>query len=148
MITNIARPMLSAIFVAGGYSTLVGPERVAAKAEPVVTAVTDRLPGVPKDVETAVRLNGATQIVAGTLLALGIAPRTSAVALAGTLVPTTYAGHPFWEIEDPQDRAQQRIHFLKNLAMFGGLLLAATERHGGCLGLARRRRRNRWWSHS
>lgn len=128
MIRLMARPMLATMFVAGGYSTLVGPERVAAKAEPVVGALAERVPGVPEDVETAVRLNGAVQVAAGTLLALGILPRLSAAALAGTLVPTTYAGHRFWEIEDPQDRAQQRIHFLKNLAMFGGLLLAATER--------------------
>lgn len=128
MMRKMARPLLSAVFITGGYSTLVGPERVAAKAEPLVGAVADRLPGVPKDVETAVRLNGAVQVVAGVFLSLGIAPRLSAAALAGSLVPTTYAGHPFWEIDDPQDRAQQRIHFLKNLAMFGGLMLAATDR--------------------
>jgi putative oxidoreductase len=126
----MARPMMAAMFVAGGYSTLVGPERVAAKAEPVVGALAGRVPGVPQDVETAVRLNGAVQVVAGTLLALGLAPRLSAAALAGSLAPTTYAGHRFWEIDDPQDRAQQRIHFLKNLGMFGGLLLAATDRRG------------------
>ncbi|NUR63851.1 MAG: DoxX family membrane protein [Catenulispora sp.] len=120
--------MLAAMFIAGGYNTLVGPERVAAKAESLVGAITDRLPGVPKDVETAVRLNGAVQVLAGACLALGVAPRASAAALAGTLVPTTYAGHPFWEVEDPQERAQQRIHFLKNLSMFGGLLFAATDR--------------------
>lgn len=139
MIKNIARPLLAAIFVSGGYSTLVGPERVVPKAEPLVGALTDRLPGVPKDVETAVRLNGAVQVLAGAFLALGFAPRASAAALAGTLVPTTYAGHPFWEIEDPQDRAQQRIHFLKNAAVFGGLLLAATDRRAPSKRARRRR---------
>src|SRR4051794_17680331 len=107
MIRMMARPMMAAMFVAGGYSTLVGPERVAAQAEPVVGALAERVPGVPRDVETAVRLNGAVQVVAGTLLALGLAPRLSAAALAGSLAPTTYAGHRFWEIDDPQDRAQQ-----------------------------------------
>jgi hypothetical protein len=45
-------------------------------------------------------------------------------------VPTTLAGHRYWEIEDPELRAQQRIHFLKNLTMLGGLLLAAADTSG------------------
>lgn len=42
-----------------------------------------------------------------------------ALALAGTPAPTTLAGHPVWEIENPKKRAAQRIQFLKNLAMPG-----------------------------
>lgn len=128
MIRNVARPMLAAMFVAGGYGTLMEPERVAPKAEPVVSALSERVPGVPRQTVTAVRWNGAVQVVAGTLLSVGLLPRASAAALAGTLVPVTAAGHRFWEADDAQERAQQRIHFLKNLAMFGGLLLAATDR--------------------
>lgn len=137
MIRKMARPMLAAMFVTGGYGTLVQPEQVSAKAEPVVGAISARVPGVPKETVTAVRLNGAVQIVAGTFLSLGILPRLSAAALAGTLVPTTAAGHRFWEIDEPQDRMQQRIHFLKNLAMLGGLLYAATDRPGKPAGRCR-----------
>ncbi len=54
----------------------------------------------------------------------------SALAIAVTLVPTTAAGHRFWEVTDEQERAQQRIHFLKNLGMFGGLLIAAGDTEG------------------
>jgi len=43
-------------------------------------------------------------------------------SLAGSLIPTTAAGHRFWEESDPSTRAQQTIHFLKNAAMLGGLL--------------------------
>jgi uncharacterized membrane protein YphA (DoxX/SURF4 family) len=50
--------------------------------------------------------------------------------LAGTIVPTTYAGHRFWEESDPQSRSQQRIHFLKNLGLLGGLILAAVDTEG------------------
>ena len=71
---------------------------------------------------------GHTLMVAGgTLLALGIAPRLSAVALACSLIPTTLAGHSYWAIEDPAARKQQRIQFHKNLAMLGGLLLAVID---------------------
>jgi uncharacterized membrane protein YphA (DoxX/SURF4 family) len=61
-------------------------------------------------------------------LALGIWPRLAAAVLAGTLVPTTLAGHPYWRIEDPAMRRQQRIHFFKNVGLFGGALLVLSER--------------------
>lgn len=65
--------------------------------------------------------------MAGTLLALGWAPRLSALALAGSLIPTTLAGHAYWALEDPATRKIQRIQFHKNLAMIGGLLFAALD---------------------
>jgi hypothetical protein len=52
----------------------------------------------------------------------------AALTLAGSLVPTTVAGHGFWTISDPVSRQQQRAHFDKNLAIFGGLLAAAAIR--------------------
>jgi uncharacterized membrane protein YphA (DoxX/SURF4 family) len=122
--------MLASIFIIQGYDTFRRPERVAAKAEPVVRPVAERVPMVPAKAEQAVRLNGAVQMIAGSLLALGRWPRLSALAIAGTLVPTTLAGHRFWEAEDDASKAQQRIHFLKNLSMFGGLLIAAADTGG------------------
>jgi uncharacterized membrane protein YphA (DoxX/SURF4 family) len=79
--------------------------------------------GIDADTEQLVQFNGAVQIVAGTTMALGIFPRLSALALAGSLVPTTLAGHRFWEEEEPGVRSQQTMQFLKNAAMMGGLLL-------------------------
>jgi uncharacterized membrane protein YphA (DoxX/SURF4 family) len=122
--------MMASIFVIQGFDTLRHPEKVASRAEPVVRPLADRFTAVPAKTEDAVRLNGAVQMVAGTLLALGRFPRLSALALAATLVPTTAAGHRFWEAEEDADRMQQRIHFLKNLSMFGGLLIAAADTSG------------------
>ena len=62
-----------------------------------------------------VRANGVIQVTAGTLLALGKLPRLAALVPAGSLVPTTYAGHQFWNEVDDEDRAKQQIQFLKNL---------------------------------
>lgn len=126
----LARPMLASVFVIQGYDTFRRPERVAPAAEPVVRPLAERVPVVPAQAEQAVRLNGAVQLVAGSLLALGRWPRLSALAIAATLVPTTIAGHRFWEAEDEKTAAQQRIHFLKNLTMFGGLLIAAADTAG------------------
>jgi putative oxidoreductase len=64
------------------------------------------------------------QAGAGALLAVGVLPRLSALALAGSLVPTTLAGHAFWTFEDPALRKQQQIQFAKNVAMLAGLLYA------------------------
>jgi putative oxidoreductase len=126
----VARPMLASIFAIQGYDTMSNPERVAARAERVVRPLAERVPIVPDRTEEAVRLNGAIQFTAGSLLALGVWPRLSALAIAATLVPTTVAGHRFWEAENEQDRAQQRIQFLKNLAIFGGLLITAADTAG------------------
>ena len=88
------------------------------------------MPILPAETEDTVRLNGAVQVVAGSMLALGMWPRLAATVLAGSLVPTTLAGHRYWEHEDQQTRAQHRIHFLKNLAVLGGLLIAAADTSG------------------
>ena len=122
--------MVASIFVIQGFDTFRHPDRVAPRAEPVVRPLAERFTAVPAKTEDAVRLNGAVQMVAGTLLALGRFPRLSALALAATLVPTTAAGHRFWEAEEDADRNQQRIHFLKNLSMFGSLLIAAADTSG------------------
>lgn len=132
--------MLASIFVAQGLETLQHPELVANRAEPVVKRMADVIPAIPGESEQAVRINGAIQVAAGTMLGLGWFPRTSALALAGTLVPTTIAGHPFWTEKDPAARKQQRIHFLKNVSMLGGLLIAAVDTDGNP-SLAWRRRR-------
>ncbi|MEY9484538.1 putative oxidoreductase [Streptomyces calvus] len=123
----LGRPMLASMFVAGGLESVRSPESVAPAAEPVVRPVTDRVAVLPDRTEDAVRLSGAVQLVGGLLLATGRMSRPAALAIAATLVPTTLAAHRFWEEEDPEQRVQQRIHFLKNLSMLGGLLIAADD---------------------
>ncbi|MDG9719885.1 DoxX family protein [Streptomyces sp. DH24] len=126
----LGRPMLASMFLAGGMHSVRNPEEVAPAAEPVAQPVTDRIPSLPDRTEDLVRLNGAVQLGAGLMLATGRMPRIAALAIAATLVPTTLAAHRFWEADDPGERAQQRIHFLKNLSMLGGLLIAADDTAG------------------
>jgi putative oxidoreductase len=83
---------------------------------------------VPLEPELAVRLNGAIMLAGGAALAIGLFSRLAAGALAGSLVPTTLAGHPYWRLDDPAARCQQRIHFFKNVGLFGGALLVLAER--------------------
>jgi uncharacterized membrane protein YphA (DoxX/SURF4 family) len=132
----LARPFLSGMFVAGGIDAVRHPSEKAKKAEAVTRHLTER--GVPLDTTTLVQLNGAIQVGAGVMLALGRSPRLAAFILAGSLIPTTLADHRFWEEEDPEVRAQQRTQFLKNAAILGGLLLAVVDT-GGRPSLA-------WWA--
>ena len=127
VVRTIAQPMLAAVFIAGGMDVLKNPEPRAKLAKPVVDWVASTVSIAPRDPVAAVKLNAMVQLGAGGMLAAGILPRLAALALATSVVPTTVAGHRFWEIEDPVQRARQRTQFLKNTAILGGLLLAALD---------------------
>jgi uncharacterized membrane protein YphA (DoxX/SURF4 family) len=122
--------MLAAVFVNGGIDTLSQPDQRVEMAEPVASKITDKVGPLPDDTETLVKINAVVQVVAGVLLALGWFRRLAAVLLAGSLVPTTLAGHRFWELDDPAARARQRTQFLKNLGLLGGLILVAVDTEG------------------
>jgi putative oxidoreductase len=130
VVRRLARPLLASMFVVGGLDAVRNPKSKADAAEEVAPAIAARLPYLPEDPEQLVRINGAVQVGAGVLLALGRFPRLSATALAASIIPTTAAGHRFWEHEDPSRRAQQKIHFFKNLGLLGGLMLAAVDTEG------------------
>jgi uncharacterized membrane protein YphA (DoxX/SURF4 family) len=115
LLRSLARAGLGASFVTLGWDALLAPDGRTAKAAAI---------GVPQP-DVAVMLNGGAMVVAGVALAAGLAPRLSAAVLAGLLVPTTLAGHPYWKESEPGARVQQRTQFLKNLCMFGGLVEVA-----------------------
>ena len=77
-----------------------------------------------------VRLNGAAQLVAGALLAIGKVRRLAALTLIASLVPTTYAAHPFWEEIGSDARAKQCTQFWKNGAILGALMALAAKPSG------------------
>jgi putative oxidoreductase len=127
---RVARPLLSSMFIMGGWDSLRNPEGKVKRADPVAQAVATRVPGLPQETETLIQINGGVMVGAGVLLAIGKFPRLAAVALIGTILPTTFAGHRFWEETDEATKAQQRIHFIKNLGLLGGLILAAVDTEG------------------
>ncbi len=136
LVRLLARPLLSSMFIAGGINSLKNADYLAQRASPVtdklspaVDKATSALP-ISLDSKQMVQLNGVVHVVAGAMLATGKAPRLAALALVATLIPTTFGGHRFWEETDPQQRANQRIHFFKNLSMTGGLMLASVDTEG------------------
>jgi uncharacterized membrane protein YphA (DoxX/SURF4 family) len=147
ILRRIARPMLAAAFVSGGINTLRNPTPRVETAGPAVDKATnqvlDKIPDqaldkvpdkvvdkIPTDAESLVKINAAAQVGAGIMLGLGKFPRLAALVLAGSTIPTTLAGHAFWDKTDPAERAHQQVQFLKNMGLVGGLLLAAADTHG------------------
>ena len=62
----------------------------------------------------------------GAALTLDKLPRLAALGLIASTIPTTLAGHPFWNFDGAERKAQE-IQFLKNAALVGGLLLVLTR---------------------
>src|SRR5437588_4308641 len=131
-VRTAARAMLAGIFVASGAKALTNPDRLVASARPIADRIGPTLAKVhkraPSDARSLVQLNGAVQFVGGLLLLTGLR-RPAAAALAASLVPTTLAGHRFWEYRDEQ-QIQHQTHLLKNLGLMGGLLLVALDTEG------------------
>jgi putative oxidoreductase len=123
----VARLLTGSTYVLLGTDAARAPGARVDQAAPMLAALRNAMP-LPVEDELIVRGNGAVQVVGGALLALGKMPRLAALALAGSLIPTTLAGHAYWEHEDPTARKLQRIQFHKNMAMIGGLLFAVIDR--------------------
>lgn len=84
------------------------------------TALAARL-GLPAP-EASVRLNGAAMVAGGIGLATGVRRREAALGLVASLVPTTVAGHRFWEQDDALAAKLDRIAWMKNIGLAGAAL--------------------------
>src|SRR5918993_2418462 len=94
VVRRLARPLLSSMFVTGGLDSLrTAPQKAPAAAD-VAAPIARRVPYLPEDPESLVRINGAVQVVAGSMLALGRFPRLSAALLAGSPGAPPPSGHP------------------------------------------------------
>lgn len=126
---GLARTLLAGTFVVGGLSAWKRSRVLADAAAPVTEPIESRL-RIGLDSEQFVQLNAAVQVVGGGLFALGVWPRPLALVLGASLVPTTIAGHAFWDADDGEERRAQRTQFLKNAGLLGGLLFAAIDTGG------------------
>ena len=118
MIRTGIRLLIAGIFVINGWGAFSEP---GGRHKLVAAA------GIPQ-AERAVVLNAAVMIVAGLLLALGIAPKLAAAMLVGSMVPTTIVGHAFWKEEPGPTRQNQQTQFLKNMGLIGGLLMVLIDK--------------------
>jgi uncharacterized membrane protein YphA (DoxX/SURF4 family) len=119
LMARLGQLLLSGIFIKAGFDAARAPGGRTKKAETVVG---------PERAELAVRANGAAMVAGGLALALDVQPRLAALGLMAAMVPTTLAGHAFWNEETPAGKGAQQIQFLKNLGLIGGLLFVITQR--------------------
>ena len=108
----LGRIFLALLFVVSGIGKITGYAGTAA----VMAAK-----GLPL-VDILLPLTIAVELGGGLLLALGWKARWAAAVLFLFLIPTTLIFHQFWGI-DPKLVQMQKIHFLKNVAIMGGMLM-------------------------
>jgi len=106
-----SRVLLASLFLWSGYSKLayLGPNVGYMKAYGLPAAELLIWPAL------------ALELIAGAMLLLGWKTRWAALALVLFTIPATFIFHAYWSV--PADQAlNQQIHFVKNLAIVGGLL--------------------------
>jgi len=122
----VARILIGSTYVVLGADALLAPGKRPEIAGETLAAIRKVVP-LPEDDTLLVQANAAVMVGGGAMLAFGRVPRLAALALAASLVPTTAAAHRYWTVEDPAARAQQKIHFWKNVSLLGGLLFVALD---------------------
>jgi putative oxidoreductase len=111
---HVALLLFSGIFVTGGWQQVQEPHPRAERARNTGLAIPDEL----------VRASGWAMIAGSVALHIKPLRRLTALLLALQLIPITYVGHRYWELEGPA-RFQNRTHFFKNVSIIGGALFIA-----------------------
>jgi len=124
------RILLALIFVTSGWGKLMGFEAtagyIASKGLP--------LPQLGAAIAIVIELVG------GLMLIVGWQTRWAAAAIFLFLIPTTVIFHAYWAVDAAQMGAQ-RIQFMKNLCIMGGMLYVMAF-GAGPLSLDNRKRSN------
>lgn len=131
LLRHLARPMLASWFVYDGVQAAWRPHEHAAAARRGADLVGERggldTPLSENQVTGLIRAHGIATVVAGTCLALGKAPRTSAFALAALTVPLAVVNEPFTKGGDRPERTRR---FVGNVGAIGAALIAGADLEG------------------
>jgi putative oxidoreductase len=115
----IGRILMSAVFLISGFFKVAGYSQVvgyaAAKGLP--------LAGV------AIACAAAVELLGGIAILIGFKTRIVPWVLFLYLVPATVIFHNFWALHG-MEQQDNMIHFMKNLAIMGGLLILAANGPG------------------
>lgn len=135
MIRKFARPMLASVYVADGVDVVLNSQAHVEGTQAVINRLRTVVPRkymkkLPEDPQVITQAVGATKVLAGSSLALGKAPRTSATVLAAISVPTIIARHAFWETQDREEKIARRQGFLTSIALLGGLAITSADTAG------------------
>ncbi len=108
----IGRLLFGGFFIFAGINHLRNREQMAPYAG---------AKGVPTP-KLAVTATAVPLLIGGTSILFGVKPKVGALAILGFLTGVSPVMHDFWRNQDPNERENNRINFLKNLALAGGAL--------------------------
>lgn len=135
MLRKIARPMLASFFVWDGVDTLRNTDQHIAETENMLERLRKVLPReyagyIPNDPELVARALAGARVGAGSLFAIGKAPRTSAAVLAGTTLPALIGANAFWSADSEKEKTEGRNALITNTALLGALFITTQDREG------------------
>ncbi len=117
-------PFLIGRLIFGGYFVMSGINHFKNKGQMTQYTAAKNVP----QPEVAVAATGAALIAGGASILLGVKPKLGAAGLVGFLLGVSPIMHDFWSCEDPQQRMNETINFMKNMALAGGAMaLMAVE---------------------
>lgn len=119
IVSLFGRILLSAIFILSGFSKIFIFHSVAG----MLAAKSFPLAAVAAGIAIAIELLGGLAILTG------FKARVTAWIVFLYLIPTTLMFHNFWTMQGAM-RMGNQTHFMKNLAIMGGLLLLASNGAG------------------
>ena len=111
----IGRIALAAIFILAGLGKFMNVEATSAYM------ASKGMTMIPFFLYSAALL----EILAGLALLIGYKTRWAALLLALFIIPTVLIFHDFWNVSGPLERTIELTQFLKDWAIFGGLLYVA-----------------------
>lgn len=109
----VARILFSAIFIMSGISHFTQIQGMGQYAGSQ---------GVPAP-KFFVGLSGLMILLGGLSVLLGLWVKVGTLLLIAFLLPAAFIMHNFWAVDDPNMRATQQAHFMKNLALAGAAFL-------------------------
>lgn len=111
-------PFLTGRILFGGFFLYNGINHLV-KANSMAPYVESK--GVPAP-KAAVELSAIPLIAGGASLLLGVKPKLGALAILGFLAGVSPVMHDFWHHDDPEEKMNEIINFMKNMALAGGAL--------------------------
>lgn len=135
MIRKLARPMIASVYIADGVSSIKDAKSKEEETQNTLDKVKKFLPSqyakfVPSDPTTAAQGIGAAKVAAGSLLAIGKAPRLSAATLALLSAPNVVSKNAFWATDDAKEKDARKQGLLTDAALLGGLVIVSMDTEG------------------
>lgn len=137
LLRRLARPVFATWFASEGLDALRHPGSHVVAARAVLDRVEGAAPNArialtDTQLTGAVRAHGAAMVLAATMLAVGRAPRTAALALAGLTVPLVLVNMPARGPRpvDPVEKAERRERLVRALAFTAGAVLVGVDHEG------------------